>query len=190
MTLVQPGQPHPPAESPNINTSLADGPRPPCPPHSRKLSPDVSHAPSHIGGCRKTFSFAVAESPKIGEAGEEVSKPTRTSTGRVKRVTTLPASFASRAIPIPPTCTSADNRGLDVISSDVMSSEPAAGDKRSALDAPDTDDDDGCAEQGEGAGATGPRPEQAGTSKKKHRQDVEARNLSQQQRGGRGGAAR
>jgi hypothetical protein len=34
-----------------------------------------------------------------------------------------------------------DKRGLDVISRDVMSSEPAAGDKRSALDAPDTDDD-------------------------------------------------
>jgi hypothetical protein len=28
-----------------------------------------------------------------------------------------------------------------------MSSEPAAGDKRSALDAPDTDNNDGCAER-------------------------------------------
>ena len=38
---------------------------------------------------------------------------------------------------------------------DVMSSEAAAGDKRSALDAPHTHDDDGCAVQGEGAGAAG-----------------------------------
>ena len=153
-----------------------------------------SPVPSHIGGCRKTFPFAVAESPKIGEAGGEVSEPKRTSRGRVKRVATLPASFASGAIPIPPICTRSysgmsslttaegDKRGLDVISRDVMSSEPAAGDKRSALDAPDTDDDDGCAEQGEGAGAAGPKPEQAGTRNKKLRRDGEARNLSQQQR--------
>ena len=53
---------------------------------------------------------------------------------------------------------------------------------RSALHAPDTDDDDACAEQGEGAGAVGPKPEQAGTSNKKLRRDGEARNLSQQQR--------
>ena len=58
----------------------------------------------------------------------------------------------------------------------------AAGDKRSALDAPDTDDDDGCAEQGEGAGAAGPKPEQAGMRNKKVRRDGDARNLSQQQR--------
>jgi hypothetical protein len=64
----------------------------------------------------------------------------------------------------------------------VMSSEPAAGDKRSALDAPDTDDDDGCAEQGEGTGAAGPKHEQAGTRNKKLRRDGEARNLSRQQR--------
>jgi hypothetical protein len=75
-----------------------------------------------------------------------------------------------------------DNRGLDVISRDVMRSEPAAGDNRSALDAPDTDEDDGCAEQGKGAGAAGPKPEQAGTRNKKLRRDGEARNLSQQQR--------
>ncbi|MEI7747333.1 MAG: hypothetical protein WCJ28_07320, partial [Actinomycetota bacterium] len=153
-----------------------------------------SPAPSHIGGCRTTFPLAVAESPKSGEAGGEVSEPTRTSRGRVKRVVTLPASFASGAIPMPPTCTRSypgmsslttaegDKRGLDVISRDVMRSEPAAGDKRSALDAPDTDDDDGCAEQGEGAGAAGPKPEQAGTRNKKVRRDGEARNLSQQQR--------
>ena len=150
--------------------------------------------PSHIGGCRTTFPFAVAESPKIGEAGGEASEPKRTSRGRVKRVATLPASFASGAMPIPPTCTRSypgmsslttaegDKRGLDVISRDVMRSEPAAGDKRSALDAPDTDDDDGCAEQGEGAGAAGPKAEQAGTRSKKLRRDGETRNLSQQQR--------
>jgi hypothetical protein len=76
-----------------------------------------------------------------------------------------------------------DKRGLDVISRDVMSSEPAAGDKSSALDTPDTDDDDdGCAEQGEGARAAGHNPEQAATRNKKPRWDgEEARNLSQQQ---------
>ena len=61
-----------------------------------------SPAPSHIGRCRKTFPFAVAESPKIGEAGGEVSEPKRTARGRVKLVKT-PASFASGAMP--PTCT-------------------------------------------------------------------------------------
>ena len=35
----------------------------------------VSPVPSHIGGCCKTFPFAVAESPKIGEAGGKVSEP-------------------------------------------------------------------------------------------------------------------
>ena len=50
-------------------------------------------------------------------------------------------------------------------------------DKRSALDAPDTDDDDGCTEQGEGAGVEGPKPEQAGTRSKKLRWDGEARNF-------------
>jgi hypothetical protein len=81
-----------------------------------------------------------------------------------------------------PTTAEGDTRGLDVISRDVMSSEPAAGDKRSALDAPDTDDDDGCAGQGEGAGAAGPKPEQAGSRNKKLSRDDKARNLSQQQR--------
>ena len=37
-----------------------------------------SPAPSRIGGCRKTFPSAVAESPKIGEAGGEVSETKRT----------------------------------------------------------------------------------------------------------------
>ena len=34
-----------------------------------------SPAPSDIGGCRKTFPFAVAESSKIGETGGEVFAP-------------------------------------------------------------------------------------------------------------------
>ena len=128
-----------------------------------------SPAPSHIGACRTTFPFAVAESPKMGEAGGEVSEPKRTSKGRVKQVATL------RSYPDMSSLTAAegDKRGLDVISRDVMRSEPAAGDKRSALDAPNTDDD-GCAEQGEGAGAAGPKPEQAGTRNKKLRRDGEA----------------
>ena len=57
-----------------------------------------------------------------------------------------------------------DKRGLDVISRDVMGSEAAADDKRSALDASDTDDDDGCAEQGEGVGALLPELELHNTS--------------------------
>jgi hypothetical protein len=79
-----------------------------------------------------------------------------------------------------PTAVEGDKRGLDVFSRVAMSSEPAAGDKRSALDAPDTDD--GCAVQGEGAGAVGPKPEQAGTRNKKLRRGGEALNLLQQQR--------
>ena len=51
-----------------------------------------------------------------------------------------------------PTTVEGDKRGLYSISRDVMSSEPAAGDKRSELDASDTDDDDGCGEQGEELG--------------------------------------
>ena len=43
LKLVQPGQPPPPAELPNINISLADGPRPPCPPHSRKRSREEAY---------------------------------------------------------------------------------------------------------------------------------------------------
>jgi hypothetical protein len=77
-----------------------------------------------------------------------------------------------------PTEVEGDKWGLDVISRDGMSSEPAAGDKCSALDAPDTDND----EQGEGPGAAGPNPEQDGKRKKKLRRDGEARNLSRQQR--------
>jgi hypothetical protein len=42
--------------------------------------------------------------------------------------------------------------------------------------------DDGCAEDGEGAGASGPKREQAGTKNKKLRRDGDARNLSQQRR--------
>jgi hypothetical protein len=104
-----------------------------------------SQEPSHIGGVRKTFPFGVAESPKIGEAGGEVSEPKRTSRVRVIRVVTLSVSFTSGAIPIPPTCirsypgmsslttTEGDKRGLGVISRDVMNSEPPAGDKDNAL---------------------------------------------------------
>jgi hypothetical protein len=121
-------------------------------PHSEDTSAEMnackagSPAPSHIGGCRKTFPFAVTEWHKLGDAGEEVSEAKRTSRGRVKRVVALPASFAA-AWAIPPTCTSSyvgisspttaegDKRGLDDNSRDVMSSEPAAGDKRSALNA-------------------------------------------------------
>jgi hypothetical protein len=80
-----------------------------------------------------------------------------------------------------PTTAEGEKRGLDADSRDVMSSEPAAGDKRSALDAPDTDDDDGCAEQGEGPGAAGPKAEQAGTRTKKVRWDGEACNLSRRE---------
>jgi hypothetical protein len=153
----------------------------------------VFPTPSHIGGCHTTFPFAVAELPKIGESGGEVSEPKRTSRRRVNRVATLSASFESGVIPIPPTCTRSypgmsslstvegDNRGLDVMSRDMMRSEPSAGDKRSALDATDTDDDDDCAEQGEGAGAAGPKPERTGTTKKVRRHG-DARNLSQQER--------
>ena len=46
----------------------------------------------------------------------------------------------------------------------------------------DTDDDDDCAEQGEGVGAAGPKPEQVGTRNKTLSRDSEARKLSQQQR--------
>jgi hypothetical protein len=81
-----------------------------------------------------------------------------------------------------PTAVEGDKHRLDVIRRDVMRSEPAAGDKCSALDAPDTDDDDGCAEQGDGAGASLPKPHQTWTRNKKLRRDGEARNLSQQQR--------
>jgi hypothetical protein len=58
-----------------------------------------------------------------------------------------------------PTTVEDDKRRLDVISRYVMRSKLAADDKRSALDASDTDDDDGCAEQGEGTRAAGPKPE-------------------------------
>jgi hypothetical protein len=63
-----------------------------------------------------------------------------------------------------------------------MSSQPGEGDKLSALHAPDTDDDDGCEEQGKGVGAACPKIDQDGMRKKKLRRDGEALNLSQQQR--------
>jgi hypothetical protein len=67
------------------------------------------------------------------------------------------------------TTTEGDKRGQDVISRDVMGSEPEVGDKRSALDAPDTDDDYGCAEQSDTVGTEGPKSEQSGTRNKKLR---------------------
>ena len=48
-----------------------------------------------------------------------------------------------------------DKRELDLISRDVMSSEPAVGDKPNSLDVSDTDDEDGCVEQVGGTGAGG-----------------------------------
>jgi hypothetical protein len=43
---------------------------------TQEMNPFKTGSPtqSHIGGCRKTFPFAVAESPKIGEGGGEVSE--------------------------------------------------------------------------------------------------------------------
>ena len=88
------------------------------------------------------------------DAVEKCSAPTRTSRGRVKLVAALPASFASRA---KPTCTNlceplsmdqladgggGQQEGTAERSREIMSWRPAVGDKRSALDAPDTDDDD------------------------------------------------
>ncbi len=55
------------------------------------------------------------------------------------------------------------------------------GDKRSALDAPDTSDDDGCAEQGDGTASEGPKPEQGEMRNKKRRRDGEACNLLQRE---------
>jgi hypothetical protein len=121
------------------------------------------------------------------DAVEKCSEPRKPS-GRVKLVATLPASFASGAMRtgsypwLSSPAAEGDKRGLDVTSRNIMSSEPAVGDKRRALDAPDTDHDDGCAEQGEGAGAAGLKPEQGDMRNKKLRRDGEARNLSQQQR--------
>jgi hypothetical protein len=60
-----------------------------------------------------------------------------------------------------------------------MNSKPAVGDKRSALDAPDTSDalDDDCAEQGARTAAAGPKPEQGEMRNKKLRRTGGARNL-------------
>jgi len=71
---------------------------------------------------------------------------------------------------------------LDLMTRDTMSSWPAAGDKRSALDAPDTSDDDGCQRRGKEAGAAGPQLEEAEMRNKKLRRDGEARNVSQEER--------
>jgi hypothetical protein len=94
-----------------------------------------------------------------------------TSRGRVKLVATLPASFASGAVRTggypwlsSPPPAGGYKRGLDVTFT--MKSAPATGDKRSALDALGTFDDDGCAEQGDGTAAAGPKPEQGEMSNK------------------------
>jgi hypothetical protein len=60
-----------------------------------------------------------------------------------------------------------------------MSSKPAVGDKRRALDAPDTSDalDDDCAEQGARTAAAGPKPEQGEMRNKKLKRDGGACNL-------------
>ncbi len=120
-------------------------------------------------------------------AVEKCSEPKRTSRGRVKLVATLPASFASGAKQpacssrfswiSSPTAAEGDERRLNERNREIMSSEPAVGDKRSALDAPDTSDDNGCAEQGGGTAAAGPKPEQGEMTNKKLRLDGEARNL-------------
>ena len=96
-----------------------------------------------------------------------------TSRGRVKLVATLPASFASGALRMggypwlsSPPAADGDKRGLDVTSRNIVNSEPTTGDKRSALDAPGTFDDDGCAEQGDGTAAAGSKPEQGEMSNK------------------------
>ncbi len=65
-----------------------------------------------------------------------------------------------------------------------MSSEPIVGYKRSAPDAPDTDDDDGPQpERGKEAEAAGPKFDQAERQRhKKLRRDAEALNLSREER--------
>jgi hypothetical protein len=66
----------------------------------------------------------------------------------------------------------------------MMSSDPIVGDKRSALDAPDTSDDDGSQpERGKEAEAAGPKLGQAERqTNKKLRRDGEARSLSREER--------
>ncbi len=102
------------------------------------------------------------------------------SRGRVKLVATLPSSGATRTgsyswLSFP--AAEGDKRGLDVTSRTIMSSQPAVGDKRSALDAPDTDDD-GCASHWFGTGVEVPAPCSAQPLLKKLRQDGGAHNLS------------
>jgi hypothetical protein len=108
------------------------------------------------------------------------------SRGRVKLVATLSASFASGAIrtgsyPCNSPAAEGDKRGLDVTCRNIMSTKPAVGDKRSALrdapDASDASDDDGCAEQGAGTAAAGPKPEQGEMRNKKLKRDGGGCNL-------------
>ena len=65
-----------------------------------------------------------------------------------------------RASPVPLMLLNAVGDDVDANSNEIVSLEPAVGDKRRALDEPDTDDDDRCAEQFEGAGAPESKPEQ------------------------------
>jgi hypothetical protein len=65
-----------------------------------------------------------------------------------------------RASPVPLMLLNAVGDDVDANANEIVSLEPAVGDKRRALDEPDTDDDDRCAEQFEGAGAPESKPEQ------------------------------
>ncbi len=73
-----------------------------------------------------------------------------------------------------------DQSSLDLVTRYIMSSGPAVGNKRSAPNAPDTSDGDGCQGRGKEAGTAGPQLEQAEMRNKKLRRDGEARNLSQE----------
>ena len=71
-----------------------------------------------------------------------------------------------------------DQSSLDLVTRDIMRSGPTVGNKRSAPNAPDTSDDDGCQGRAKEARAAGPQLEQAEMRNKKLRRDGEARNLS------------
>jgi hypothetical protein len=148
-------------QAPRASTRRAERPRPPLADQEESEVDNALEAGGREGeGDTREYeksrrkNISCLKRVKPFKAGSPRTKSYRTSRGRVKRVATLPVSFASGAIPKPPTCTRSypgmsslttaegDKRGLDVISRDVMSWEPVAGDKRSALDAPDTDDDD------------------------------------------------
>ena len=83
-----------------------------------------------------------------------------------------------KGLPAHLTCQSS----LDLVTRGIMSSWPAAGDKRSAPVTPDGSDDDGCQGCGKEAGAAGAQLGRAEMRNKKLRRDGEARNLSQEER--------